>query len=99
MSAVQEIVTVDAFGRRERFAADRLPLTLGGRSDAAVVRPGIAGAVQIGRLGCRYFVQADRGTRNVRVNGALLVGAHELSAGDVVALDRARLSCRVAEGT
>lgn len=92
------VVAVDLQGRRREFFADQLPLTFGGHGGADVVLDGIPGSVQIGRLGGTFFVQAERGTRNLRVAGEPLAGSRELRDGDVIALDRARLACRLVGG-
>jgi len=93
------VVATNERGRRREFAAGDLPIGVGGGVDADVVLDGVSGTVQIGRLGTVFFVQAGRNTRNVRLGGAPLSGGtRELTDGDVIALDRARLACRVESG-
>jgi formylglycine-generating enzyme required for sulfatase activity len=103
MTAVNDssgfVVAIDNQGRRREFVAAQLPLTFGGRPEADVVIDGVPGSVQIGRLGGTFFAQAERGSRNLRVAGEPLTGTRELRDGDVIALDRARLACRIAGGT
>src|SRR5690606_28716399 len=84
--------------RRFEFAASDLPVTIGGDPSADVELDGVPGAVQIGRLGDVFFVQAGRATRNVRIDGRPLAGTAELGEGSVVALDRARLKCSLRGG-
>jgi formylglycine-generating enzyme required for sulfatase activity len=96
-SAQSVAITVEESGRRREFEAADLPLAFGG-SGADVALPGVQGTVQIGRLGETFFVQIGRGTRNVRVNGEPIAGSRELRDGDVIAVDRARLACRAANG-
>lgn len=97
MTETEWIVAVDAGGRRQEFDAARLPVTIGSAVDADVPL-NVPGSVQIGRLGGVYFVQAGRNARGVRVGGEPLAGTRELHDGDVIALDRARLACRLSSG-
>lgn len=92
------VVAIDLNGRRREFVAAQLPLTLGGQATADVVLDGVPGSIQVGRLGSTFFVQAERGTRNLRVAGETLAGTRELRDGDTIALDRARLACRIGNG-
>lgn len=91
-------MAVDVLGLRREFVAAQLPLTFGGHAGADVVLDGVPGSVQIGCLGGTFFVQAERGVRNLRVAGEPLTGTREIRDGDVIALDRARLACRIANG-
>ncbi len=91
------IVAIDASDGRREFAAADLPLTLGGETHADIALP-VPGSIQLGRLGSVFFVQAGRNARNLRVDGELVAGSRELSDGAVVAFDRARLVCRIADG-
>ena len=59
---------------------------------------GLPGSIQIGRLGSVFFVQAGRNTRNLRVQGEIVTGTRELADGDVIAFDRARLTCKIERG-
>lgn len=93
------VLTVEEQGRRREFTGTDLPVTLGAGAEADVVLAGVAGSIQIGRLRDVFFVQAGRGARNVRVAGEPLTGTRELSDGDVISFDRARLECRLAGGT
>jgi formylglycine-generating enzyme required for sulfatase activity len=92
------VVAVDMNGRRREFEAAQLPLSFGAHAGADVVLEGVPGSLQLGKLGTTFFVQAERGTRNLRVAGETLAGTRELRDGDVIAFDRARLACRVAAG-
>jgi len=87
------VVTVEDRGRRHDFGAAELPVTLGAAVDADVPLDGVAGSIQIGRFKDAFFVQAGRGARNLRVGGETLSGTRELQDGDVIAFDRARLTC------
>jgi formylglycine-generating enzyme required for sulfatase activity len=91
-------VTVENRGRRHAFAAAELPVSLGAASDSDVVLDGVVGGVQLGRFKDAFFVQAGRNARNLRVGGEPLTGTRELADGDVIAFDRARLGCRIADG-
>ncbi len=92
------IVAVIERGRRREFGAADLPLALGAAAANDVVLDGVQGAIQIGRLGDVFFVQAERGTRNLRVAGELVTGSRQLHDGDVIAFDRARVECRIVGG-
>ena len=76
-----------------------MPVSLGPAHDADVVLAGVPGSIQIGRFKDAFFVQSGRGARNLRVGGEPLTGTRELQDGDIIAFDRARLTCRVGEGT
>jgi formylglycine-generating enzyme required for sulfatase activity len=91
------VVAVDESGRRREFDLAELPLSFGAVG-ADVGLPGVPGTLQIGKLGETFFLQIGRGTRNVRVNGQTVAGSSELRDGDVVAIDRVRLACRVEGG-
>jgi formylglycine-generating enzyme required for sulfatase activity len=90
------VVVVEERGRRREFGAADLPLMLGADGGADVVLDGVAGSLQLGFLDGKFFVQPQRGARNLRVGGELLAGTRALKDGDVVAFDRARLTCAIA---
>jgi formylglycine-generating enzyme required for sulfatase activity len=94
----QPIVTIEDRGRRHEFAASHLPVSLGAALDSDVVLEGVTGGLQIGRFKDAFFVHAGRGARNLRVGGEPLTGTRELADGDVIAFDRARLTCRIGGG-
>ena len=94
----ESIVTIEERGRRQEFGPAELPVTLGAAHDSDVVLDGVAGSIQIGRFKDVFFVQTGRGARNLRIGGELLTGTRELQDGDVIAFDRARLTCRIAGG-
>jgi formylglycine-generating enzyme required for sulfatase activity len=91
-------VAIDERGRRHEFTAAELPVSIGSAADAQVVLDGVPGSIQIGRLGSVFFVQAGRGTRNLRIDGLQVTGSHAIDDGAVIAFDRARLGCRIADG-
>ena len=97
-SGRESIVTIEERGRRQEFGSAELPVTLGSAHDSDMVLDGVAGSIQIGRFKDVFFVQTGRGARNLRIGGELLTGTRELQDGDVIAFDRARLTCRVAGG-
>ena len=94
----ESIVTIEERGRRQEFGSAELPVTLGAAHDSDMVLDGVAGSIQIGRFKDVFFVQPGRGARNLRIGGEPLTGTRELQDGDVIAFDRARLTCRVAGG-
>src|SRR5688572_6711345 len=93
------VLEVEVAGRRRLFGAEDLPVSLGSAAGADVLLDGVPGLIRIGRLGEVFFVQADRGTRNLRVGGVTVTGSRELKDGDVIAFDRARLECSIVAGT
>ncbi len=92
------VVAVDGGGHRRRFTAADLPVSIGAGPSSDVSLEGVPGSVQIGRLGGVFFVQAQRATRNLRIDGELVTGSREIRDGTLVSLDRARLACRLDGG-
>jgi hypothetical protein len=92
------VIAVEDRGNRREFGTADLPVTFGAGA-ADVTLDGAQGSIQIGRLDGVYFVQAGRGARNVRVGGEPLTGTRALKDGDVIAYDRARLTCALAGAT
>jgi len=95
--ARDSIVTIEHLGRRRALRASELPLTVGGDAGAGFLIDGLPGVIRIGRLGGVFFVETGRAARNLRVGGVPVAGTRELKNGDVIAFDRARLTCRIAE--
>lgn len=89
------VVVIEERGRRREFGAADLPLTLGSDAGADVPLDGVAGSLQLGFLDGVFFVQPERGARNLRVGGQAWAGTRALKDGDVVAFDRARLTCAI----
>jgi formylglycine-generating enzyme required for sulfatase activity len=101
MSANSEpdwVITIEQLGARLEFGAAELPVTIGSDTAADLRIAGLPGSIQIGRLGAVFFVQAGRNSRNLRVSGESVTSSRELEDGDVIAFDRARLTCRIADG-
>lgn len=92
------VLTTDESGHTRRFGAEDLPVSVGGGADDDIRLAGVAGSLQIGLLDGVFFALPARGTDNVRINGERLRGSAKLGGGDVVALDSARLTCRIAGG-
>ncbi len=84
--------------QERRFTQQTLPITIGAESNADVRLQDVAGSVQIGELDGTFFIQPGRDTRNVRIDGELVRGSRRLHGGETVALDSARLVCRVDGG-
>ena len=84
--------------QERRFAQEALPLTIGAESDADVRLQDVTGSVQIGELDGAFFIQPGRDTRNLRIDGELVRGSRWLRGGETVALDAARLVCRIDGG-
>lgn len=92
------VLTTDESGYTRRFGVDDLPVSIGGGADDDIRLAGVTGSVQIGLLDDVFFALPSRHAENARVNGERLRGSAKLGDGDVVALDNARLTCRIAAG-
>lgn len=92
------VVSTDFGGRVRRFAADALPLSIGGTAADDITIAGIEGSIRIGSLDGVFFVDPPRGMRNLRIDGVPVTATRKLADGDVIALDSARLVCRIAPG-
>src|SRR6187397_140938 len=92
------VVTIEQLGASLKFGAAELPITISSDPSADVRLGNLPGSIQIGRLGQVFFLQAGRNTRNLRVSGESVAGSRELKDGDVIAFDRARLTCRIVAG-
>jgi formylglycine-generating enzyme required for sulfatase activity len=92
------VVTIEQLGASLKFGAAELPITISSDPSADVRLANLPGSIQIGRLGQVFFLQAGRNTRNLRVSGESVAGSRELKDGDVIAFDRARLTCRIVAG-
>ena len=95
MSSNDWILATEESGYTRHFGADELPIRIGGRPADDITLAGTDGSLQIGMLDGVFFVQAARDTRNLRVQSELLKGSRRLEDGDVIALDNARLTCRL----
>jgi formylglycine-generating enzyme required for sulfatase activity len=99
MSRQQDwVLATEVEGRTRHFAAEALPVSIGGEPDADLHLDGVHGVVQIGLLDDVFFIQPGRNTRNLRVDGVPVGGSRRLEHGEVVALDRARLTCKIVDG-
>lgn len=92
------VLRTNVEGFTRHFAAEALPVTIGGDSDADIRLAGVDGTLSIGMLDGVFFVQPSRETRNLRIAGEPVSGARKLADGDVVALDAARIACRLEDG-
>jgi formylglycine-generating enzyme required for sulfatase activity len=92
------VLATEQAGYTRHFDASALPVSIGGGERVDLVLANVAGTIQIGRLDEVFFVQPARDTENVRLDGELLRGSRRLADGNVIALDTARLTCRVAGG-
>lgn len=96
MTNVSEwVLATEESGYTRHFTDEALPIRIGSRDGDNIKLAGVAGSVQIGQLDGVFFVQPGRQTENLRVNGELLRGSKRVEDGDVVALDTARLKCRL----
>ncbi len=92
------VLTTDESGYTRRFGVDDLPVSIGGGSGDDIRLAGVTGSVQVGVLDGVFFVLPSRDAENVRIGGERLRGSAKLANGDVIALDSARLNCRLAGG-
>ena len=92
------VVRTSAGGEEQSFAADELPLSIGGGAENSVCLHGVSGSLQIGELDGAFFIQPGRDTRSLRVEGEPVTGSRWIKAGETIALDTARLSCSLDGG-
>jgi formylglycine-generating enzyme required for sulfatase activity len=92
------IIRTEGEGGAREFSPSALPLALGGSSSDDVRLRGVADTAQIGLLDGVFFLQPGRDARNVRIDGAPVRGTQRLADGALIALDRARLRCHLADG-
>jgi formylglycine-generating enzyme required for sulfatase activity len=95
--ARDSVVTIEYVGRTRELPASALPVTIGADPGATLRIDGLPGAIEIDERD-GGFVVAGRGARNLRVEGVPVTGPRELKDGEVIAFDRARLTCRIAGG-
>src|SRR5262249_30112560 len=95
--ARDSVVTIEYLGRTRELPASALPITIGSDPGATLRIAGLPGVIEIDERD-GGFVVASRGARNLRVEGVPVTGARELKDGEVIAFDRARLTCRTAAG-
>jgi formylglycine-generating enzyme required for sulfatase activity len=99
MTNAQEwVLSIEVSGQTRRFAASAMPVSIGADPGADVHLAGVSGRIQIGRLDDVFFLQPERNTRNLRVDGVLVTGSRKLLDGEVIALDSTRIACSLAGG-
>lgn len=98
MTTVDTVLTIELAGKQRQFAADALPVSFGGDRSNDVVLGAIDGSVRIDQLDGVFFVQPGRGTTNARLDGERLTRSQRIPDGGVIALDTARLTCRLRDG-
>ena len=98
VNAQDRVVAIEAAGRTFEFDAAALPISMGSDPGADVRIAALPGTLQIGLLDEVFFVQAGRGARNLRVDGAIVTGTHKLKDGAQIAFDTARFACSVTAG-
>jgi formylglycine-generating enzyme required for sulfatase activity len=89
------VIRAEIGGESRYFTADSLPILVGADTQSDIRLQGVSGSVQIGVLEGAFFVQAGRETRNLRVDGELVRGSRRLNGNEAIALDSARLRCRL----
>jgi hypothetical protein len=90
------VLSTEESGHTRQFANDALPVSIGGGATDDIRLAGVSGSVHIGLLDDVFFVQPRKQTENVRIDGELFKGSRRLVDGNVIALDSARLTCRIA---
>ena len=96
--ARDSVVTIEYLGRTRELPASALPITIGADAAASLRIDGLPGVIEIEERDGAFFVVASRGARNLRVDGVPVVGSREIKDGDVIAFDRARVTCRTDGG-
>jgi formylglycine-generating enzyme required for sulfatase activity len=89
------VLSTEESGYTRHFAAEALPVSIGGAPGDDLHLAGVSGSVHVGRLDGVFFVQPGKHTENARIDGEPLRGSRRLHDGNVIALDSARLSCRL----
>ena len=92
------VLSAEVDGEVSRFAAGDLPLSIGGGVECDIRLHGISGSFQIGTLDGAFFVQPGKDTRGMRLDGKPVTGSRWLKDGQTVALDTARVRCRLGDG-
>ena len=92
------ILATEQAGYSRHFDAVALPVSFGGEAGNDLVLADVTGSVQIDQLDGVFFVQPSRGTTNARLDGERLTRSQRLNDGSVIALDTARLTCRLRDG-
>ena len=92
------VLSAEVDGEVSRFAAGDLPLSIGGGVECDIRLHGISGSFQIGTLDGAFFVQPGKDTRGMRLDGKPVTGSRWLTDGQTVALDTARVRCRLGDG-
>jgi formylglycine-generating enzyme required for sulfatase activity len=92
------VLSTDFGGRVRRFGTDALPVSIGGTAADDITIAGVEGSIRIGTLDGVFFVDPPRGLRNLRIDGVPVTATRKLADGDVIALDSARLVCRISAG-
>ena len=96
--ARDSVVTIEYLGRTRELPASALPITIGADAAAGLRIDGLPGVIEIREHDGTFFVAAGRGARNLRIDGVPVAGSRDLKDGDVIAFDRARLTCRIDGG-
>ena len=92
------VLTAEVEGETRRFSAGDLPLSIGGGAECDIRLHGVSGSFQIGTLDGAFFVQPGKDTRGMRLDGNPVTGSRWLKDGQTVALDIARVRCRLGGG-
>ena len=92
------VLATEQSGYTRHFDVAALPVSIGASDTDDLVLANVTGSIQLGLLDGVFFAQPVRGSENVRLNGELLRGSRRLADGDTIALDTARLICKLADG-
>ncbi len=92
------IVAIRHDGGTRHYAAEALPVTLGGTFGSDLTLAGVPGALRIGALDGVFFVQPASRTDVVQVNGERVSGTRRLDGGDVIAMDAVQVRCDLDRG-
>src|SRR5690606_4844248 len=86
------VLKTDVDGFTRHFAAEALPVTIGGDPQADIRLAGVDGLLSIGMLDNVFFVQPSREARNLRIGGEPVAGARKRADGDVGVTDPPRIA-------
>lgn len=89
------VLATEESGHTRHYDVEALPVSVGGGNRNDINLAGVSGSVNIGLLDDVFFVQPLSNVQNVRVDGEQLRGSKRLADGSVIALDSARLRCRL----
>ena len=92
------VLETSAGADERRFAAEELPVLIGGSAECDVRLNEVSGSFQIDVLDGEFFVQPGKDTRGLRLDGDPVAGSRWLKDGETLSLDTARARCSFVDG-